>query len=243
MNRGRLGRYSLWQFRDFAIDKGIAILIIGSLLGYLAVEPMRRMLGPGWQSSSQLPLFRIVSTIAVPVISLAVFIAMNGIVSNDRRLGYYRFLFSKPVTPVRYYAQAYGVYFLGVMAAVTILMLAFNWLVGPFPTSRILAYAAVIYVAMGGIGFFISAATRFDWVVLAAVWVGSRVVRGLYGDRPDIRGKLVELLPPVHRVDGVADALFAGRTVATNDLVWLVGYGALCFVIGLIVVRYRSLAD
>ncbi|MEA2766710.1 MAG: hypothetical protein QOK07_3114, partial [Gemmatimonadaceae bacterium] len=34
MSRARLGRYSLWQFRDFAIDRGIAIMIIGLLWGY-----------------------------------------------------------------------------------------------------------------------------------------------------------------------------------------------------------------
>lgn len=243
MNRGRLARYSLWQFRDFAIDKGIAIVIIGTMLGYLAVEPIRRAFGPSWQTNPQFPLAMIVTSIAVPVISLAVFIAMNGIVSNDRRMGYYRFLFSKPVTPFLYYAQAFVVHLIGVLAAMGVLMLLFNSMVGAFPASRILAYALVVYLAMGGIGFLISAATRFDWVVLAGIWVGSRLLRAVYGDRPGIRGKLVELLPPVHRVDGVTDALLAGRTAPTYDLLWLVGYGMLCFVVGILVIRYRSLVD
>jgi hypothetical protein len=41
MNRGRLAKYSLWQFRDLIIDRGIAILIIGFLWGYVTFEPMR----------------------------------------------------------------------------------------------------------------------------------------------------------------------------------------------------------
>ena len=60
---------------------------------------------------------------------------------------------------------------------------------------------------MGGIGFFVSVATRFDWLTLAAVWVGSRVLRDVYGARPGWRSKAVELLPPVHKLNEVSNSL------------------------------------
>lgn len=242
MMKGRLGRYALWQFRDFATERAIAILIIGTLMGYLAVEPIRRLMGPGWAANPQLPLTGIVASVASSLTTLAVLIALNGMISHDRKRGYYRFLFAKPVSPLLYYAQLFLVHLAGVLAAMAVLTGLFAYFVAPFSVKNILMYSLVIYFAMGGIGFFISAATRFDWVTLAAVWVGSRLLRGLFADDTGLRGQLVKLLPPVHKVDGVAASLLRDGTAPLADLAWLVGYGALFFVLGLVVLRQRSLA-
>jgi ABC-type polysaccharide/polyol phosphate export permease len=101
----------------------------------------------------------------------------------------------------------------------------------------------LIYIAMGGIGFFLSVATRYDWVTLAAVWLGSRILRGVYGVKNDWRSKAVELLPPVHRLDDVANSLIGNGTAHTSDVAWLLGYGLLFFVLGLVILRQGSLAD
>ena len=79
-------------------------------------------------------------------------------------------------------------------------------MVPSFSIVHFLLYTAVIFVAMGGIGFFFSVATRFDWVTLAAVWLGSRVLRDSTGAN-DWRSKLVQVLPPVHKLDDMANAL------------------------------------
>ena len=243
MNGGRLGRYSAWQLQDFMVERAVSVLIIGLLLGYLAIEPMRRALGPGWASNPALPLPRLLSTIVAPVVTLAVLIALNGMISNDRKTGFYRFLFSKPINPVMFYAQLFAVHMLGVLLTMAILTGLFRLWVGPIPIAAILFYTLVIYIAMGGIGFFISASTRYDWVVLSAVWIGARLLRAVYGDVNDFRSTLVQILPPVHRVDAVANNLLLGSMADTSDLVWLVGYGALFFVLGLVVVRHRSMVE
>ena len=246
MKRGRLGRYSVWQARDFVLERGVAVLIIGLLLGYmayLAIKPMRAMLGPDWTTKAGAPFTQIIDSMLSQVIALAVLIAVNGIVSNDRHLGYFRFLFAKPVNRVSYYAQLFTVHLAGVLVMMSILMGVF-WLgVAPIPVLPILFYTLVVYMAMGGIGFFISTATRHDWVVLTGVWLGSRVIRVLYSDKPDLRAKLVQVLPPVHRIDDVANHLLVGQMAATSDVVWLVGYGAVFFVLGLYVIHRRSLID
>ena len=243
MNRGRLARYSLWQFRDFVMERGIGIVIIGSLWGYVMFEPIRRAMGGQWRGDQTSPAWLILMQVASAVASLSVLIAMNGLVSIDRKNGYYRFLFSKPVNPVAYYAQLFAVYGVGVLTAMVVLAGLARVIFPAFSVVNFLIYSALIYVAMGGIGFFLSVATRYDWLTLAAVWLGARVLRGVYGPKGDWRSKAVELLPPVHKLDQVANSLIGTGRADANDVLWLLGYGALFFALGLFVLRRGSLAD
>jgi len=243
MSRARLAKYSLWQFRDFAIDRGIAIMIIGLLWGYTLIAPMRAAMGAAFNIGPSSPAWPIVVTVTSSVVSLSVLIALNGIVSTDRKMGYYRFLFSKPVSAVAYYSQVFFVYMAGVLAAMLVLSLVLHTVVPAFKIVNFLFYAAIIYIAMGGIGFFLSVATRFDWLTLAAVWLGSRVVRDFNGPKPGWSSKLVELLPPVHKLDEVSMSIITSGTAHTGDVVWLLGYGALFLALGLFLLHRGSLAD
>jgi hypothetical protein len=243
MNRGRLGKYSLWQFRDFAIDRGIAILIIGFLWGYALIAPFRAATGPQLRMNTSSPIWPLLITVTSSIVSVSVLIAVNGIVSTDRKSGYYRFLFSKPVSVVAYYVQLYFVHMVGVLAAMLVLSGILRTIVPDFSIVNYLLYTALIFVAMGGIGFFISVATRFDWVTLAAVWLGSRALRDFYGAKPGLLGKLVQLLPPVHKLDNLANGLITNGSATTSDVIWLIAYGSLFFVLGLVLLRQGSLAD
>lgn len=243
MSYANLVRYSLWQFRDFIMERGVAIVIIGMLWGYLLVEPLRRAMGEAFAAGPRSPTWPLVITVASSVVSLSVLIALNGIVSTDRKTGYYRFLFSKPVSPVAFYAQMFFVGMAGVLLCMLLLSAVFQMIVPEFRIFNFLLYAALIYIAMGGIGFFVSVATRFDWLTLAAVWVGSRVLRDVYGARPGWRSKAVELLPPVHKLNDVSHSLITRGSADASDILWLAGYGALFFALGLLILRRGSLAD
>jgi hypothetical protein len=243
MNRAAgLARYSIWQFRDFAVDRGLSILVIGFLWGYALIEPIRHVVGPQVAGSAS-PLWVVAVQVSSAVVSVAVLVALNGIVSADRKAGYYRFLFSKPVNPVLFYAQLFFVYMVGVIAAMFLLSSLLHKMLPTFSIPHFLLYTALVYIAMGGIGFFLSVTTRYDWLSLAAVWLGSRVLRGLYGAGKDWRSKLVEILPPVHRLDDVANSLIGTGSAHMTDVLWLFGYGALFFVLGLAALRWGSLAD
>lgn len=243
MQRGRLAKYSLWQFRDFVLERGIAILLIGFLWGYVTFEPMRRAMGPAWTGDQRSPIWGIAIQFTSAIVSLSVLIALNGITSMDRKNGYYRFLFSKPINPVAYYGQLFFVYMVGVLLGMLILSSLLHVILPAFSVVNFLLYVALIYIAMGGIGFFLSVATRYDWLTLAAVWLGARILRGVYGIKNDWRSKAVELLPPVHRLDDVANSLIGSGTANTTDVVWLLGYGLLFFILGLVYLRQGSLAD
>ena len=239
MNRGRLARYSLWQFRDFVVEKGVSIVIIGLLWGYLQLLPFRQSISP--QMTPEL-IIRIVTLLAGSLVSIAVLIALNGLISTDRKMGYYRFMFAKPVSPVRYYGQLFFVHFVGLVSGMLVLSAVFFWFAGRFSVWNLVLYTALIYISLGGIGFFISAASKYDWVTLAAVWVGARILRALYGSGGDWKSKAVDLLPPVHKVDSVAASMLSTGTAPLSDVLWLGGYGALFFVLGLVVLQRRSLA-
>ncbi|MFL5524222.1 MAG: hypothetical protein ACJ8AF_08950 [Gemmatimonadaceae bacterium] len=242
-SRGRLARYSLWQFRDFLVDRGIAIVLIGFLWGYVTFEPMRRTMGPAWTGDQRSPVWGLALQFTSAIVSLSVLIALNGITSQDRKNGYYRFLFSKPVDAVAYYAQLFFVYMVGVLLSMLILSSLLHIILPAFSILHFLLYTGLIYIAMGGIGFFLSVATRYDWLTLAAVWLGARIVRGIYGAKNDWRSKLVEVLPPVHRLDELANSLIGTGKAETTDVIWLLGYGLFFFVLGLFVLRWGSLAD
>lgn len=243
MNRGRLAKYSLWQFRDFAVERGIAIVLIGLMLGYVLIEPLRLTLGPAFSIGATSPARPVIIMVSSSIVSLAVLIAVNGIVSTDRKAGYYRFLFAKPVSPVAYYAQLFFVYMAGVIATMLVLSGLLHAALPSFSIVNFLLYTGVVFVAMGGIGFFISVATRFDWLTLAAVWLGSRILRDVYGVKPGLPGKLVQILPPVHKLNDMATDIIANGTAVASDVVWLMGYGAVFFVLGLLLLRYGPLAD
>jgi hypothetical protein len=237
-----LARYSLWQFRDFAFERGVAILIIGFLYCYALLEPIRHAVGPQVAGGAS-PLALVAIQVSSALVSLSVLIALNGIVSADRKAGYYRFLFSKPVNSVLFYAQIFFVHMVGVIAAMFLLSSLLHKMLPTFSIPHFLLYTALVYIAMGGIGFFLSVTTRYDWLSLAAVWLGARVLRGLYGAGNDWRSKLVEILPPVHRLDDVANSLIGTGSAHMADVLWLFGYGALFFVLGLAALRWGSLAD
>jgi hypothetical protein len=240
--RARLGRYALWHLRDYARDKGIATLITLGLIGYLNYIPIMRLRGAGVsgviidQASDQ----AFVSGLKF-LGFLGVLFATNGIVADDRRHGYYRLLFAKPVNIIAYYAQKFAVYGIGFVAAAALLLGTYSAAVEPFFPAAFLPTMALVYLALGGIGFLLSAAWRFDWLSLAVVVGVSEALWFLFRDDPGWTGSLVRLLPPVHVLDGIYRAVRSGTEVPMDDVTWLAAYGAVCFVVGLVILRRRPL--
>ena len=239
MSRGRLAKYALWQFRDFVMEKGISIMIIGILLGFLQLLPFR--LGVPQELMPEV-ITRIVTTLARTLVLIWVFIAVNGMISNDRKLGYFRFLFAKPVRPFHFYAQLWVVHLAGVLVALLLLSGLFFVFAGRFNVWNLVLYTTLVYFALGGIGFFVSAITNHELPVLAAIWLGASVLRTFLGGATGWKSWPLELLPPVHTLDSVATSLITTGTADLTHVAWLAGYGALFFVFGLVVLQRRPLA-
>jgi ABC-type transport system involved in multi-copper enzyme maturation permease subunit len=239
-----LGRYALWHLRDYLRDKGVATVITLSLIGYLNQVPISRARSLGMRDDlvAQISDQAFVSGLRL-LAFLGVLFATNGIVADDRRNGYYKLLFSKPVSIVGYYTQKFVVYGLGFLTVAALLLTVYWLTVEPFFRPALLPALALVYVALGGIGFLLSAAWRFDWLSLAAVVGLSDILWILFADAGGWRAKAVRVLPPVHLLDNVYVALRHGQPLPASDLAWLAGYGLGCFLLGLVVIRRRPLVS
>ena len=235
MMSSNLRRYLLWQFRDFIRDRGYAILLVGFLIGFTIVAPVR---GMGRTIDSTLAR-NLVMAVLSQVSFILAFITLNGIVSTDRKLGYYRFLFSKPVSIPAYYVQLFFVYFVGFLAAVAILLGVFSFFTAPIDLMRPLLFCALLYLSLGGIAFLISTLFRYDWPILAGIFLGSAVLHSMWQFEEGWRRMILSILPPVYRLTSELPNIVNRRPVDTNSILWLLGYSAICFAAGLYVLRRR----
>jgi hypothetical protein len=99
-----------------------------------------------------------------------------------------------------------------------------------------------VFLCYAGTGFLLSAAARWDWLSLVFVTVATSVLRDRFGSSSSAFARLLYLLPPLHRADAVYAAIAEGVALPWHSAAWLAGYGAACFVAGLVVLRYRRLA-
>ena len=242
---GRMGRYALWQVRDFMMGKGASFIIVAGLLGVSAYVALKGN-GDAWKHSPEAAsLSRQVLAGPVGVLSFfGVLLACSGIVSTDRTQGYFRFLFAKPVSLVRFYLQLWLLH----GACVLALVAALTWLWGvievPVPVGRVVATFAVSYVLVGGITFLLSTLVRFDSLFTVALWVLAQLVSTVFADRPTVQAIVAAILPPSDHYTPVRLALAsATAAVPVADLAWVLGYGVACVLIGLVVLRKRPMAS
>ena len=236
--RSNLRRYALWQIRDFARDRGIALLLVGFLIGFTIVGPVRAV---GRSIDEGLAKNLLVAILAQLAFILA-FITLNGIVSTDRKMGYFRFLFSKPVSIPAYYTQLFVVYLVGFLAAIAILLGAFSVFAHPVSPFGPLLFCALVFLSLGGIAFLISSLFRHDWPILAAIFLGSAILHSMWQYREGWRRLVLSILPPVYKLtDALPDIVNRG-VVNTQDALWLLGYSAICFAAGIIVLQRRPFA-
>lgn len=217
------------------MDRGIALVLIGVLLAAPEVILMHRSGGAFTRAAGDV-LVRLAASTAI----IFALVTINGQVSNDRSRGYFRFLFAKPVSPAAFYAQQFGLWYLGLIIVVSVLLGAFAITAGPVSPWPTLWYVSLVYLGFGGVGFFISTVTRRDWLVLIAFWTFAQILDSLYKDRNDSWiQKLFVVLPPVEHLDNAGKALVHQGMVGASDVAWILGYSALFFVFGLIVLHRR----
>ena len=233
-----LRRYVLWQLKDFARERGIALLLVGFLIGVTIVAPVRAMGRTIDAGMAKSMLVAIVSQIAL----ILALITLNGIGSTDRKMGYYRFLFSKPVSISAYYAQLFVVYFIGFLAAVAILLGAFAIFAHPISPLGPLMFCGLVFLSLGGIAFLISSLVRYDWPVLVAIYVASLILHSMWQYKEGWRRLVLSVLPPLYRISDTMPDILDRGVVNTQDVLWLLGYSALCFAAGILVLRRRPFA-
>ena len=240
MNRRQVTGYAPWQLWDFAFDRGVALLLIGSLMG-------ASVLWPGYialkaQLPPELVPLKLLEIAAAQMISVFAVVAASGVVASDRVGGYFRFLFSKPVRMPSYYALQFFVTLVGVLIVTLILLSAFWLLVGWVSPRAPLIMMITTYLALGGTIFFFSTFTKLDWGMLVILWGASALSR--MAAAGEAWYKVARwALPPTHQIDKLRGALFAGTEIDIAGTAWLVGYGLAFFVAGLVVLHRKAIAE
>lgn len=242
--RARLLAYVPWILRDYLTNQGPATLIVVLLIGYMALMPVL-------DGALSVPLgdvpremaYRILLAILPAFAFLGPFFATNGIIANDRKFSYYRFLFAKPLSPVAYYVTTFVVYGIGVFIVTFALMGIWALAVRPMFPGTTLLVVAIMYIAFGGIGFLLSAAWRFDWLSLVTVLLVASVAWEQWGDVQGILRLPLYLLPQVHRASDIYAMVVPrpGAPTPWSAILWVGGYGFVCFLLGMVVVRKRPL--
>ena len=243
--RAHLVEYAPWVLRDYFTNQGPATLIVMLLVGVATLSPAIAMAGESWVYGNVDAAVngQLLAVMVDRLSFLGAFFATNGIVANDRKLGYYRFLFAKPVDPARVYGMTFLLYGVGLLAVTVALTLVWGVVVRPSLSLQIIGIVALAYLAYGGLGFLLSAAWRFDWLSLVTVIVVANIAWWAWKDAEGVRHWILYLLPPVHRDEDLFSLLHHPRAgvLPWVSLLWLGGYGLVCFVLGMLVIRKRPL--
>ena len=240
--RARLLPYAAWQLRDYFTNKGLGTVLVVALLLLSAYLPFRAARGSGSETAIEMMLTIALTQVITSFVLFGILFATNGIVSEDRKFGYYRFYFAKPVGVLAFYAQKFVVHMIGFLLVGAALIVAFGFLLRPVHPPAYFPVLALLFVGLGGIGFMLSAMTTADWVSLIGYYLVSLIAWNLYGTDAGWRGWLVHTLPPVHRLNEIYTAVVAQEPVPMKWLMWIFLYGLVCGVIGLVVLSRRRLA-
>jgi hypothetical protein len=227
---------------DFLFERGFMVVVLcilnlsGLVVSIVSQPPEVRA------HIREMPLGTDVLIIFPSLILLAVLFASQELISRPRKLSYYRLIFAKPVSPASYYAQLFAVHLIGTVALVTALTGLFSAIALPMNLLGIASLTAIGFVLLGGISFLLSVFINHDSFVtiglIAVAYIG-KALSAKYS------GFLVTLLSNIIPLDHVfaLRPLLVGAPVAASDVVWVLGYGLTAFILGLIAVRYKQLAD
>lgn len=175
---------------------------------------------------------------------IAAAFAAQGLVAKHRRRGYDLVLFSRPLSPVRYYAQGFVI--AGLAAALLGAMAAEVYAVAVHPVSVIgtVAYVLLGWLTIGGLAFLLSTLTVFHVPLLVLILAADLSLdRYVTGMRASGAGRPVldvaqYLLPPGHVV-ALLSGSFARGVVDPRTVLWPIVFGVTCVVAALLLLRRR----
>lgn len=242
MKRARLLGYARYQLIDFVLERGLMVFILsvlnlsGLVISILSEPPEKRAL---MRASG---LGEDVLILFPSLILLAVLFSSQELISRPRKLSYYRLVFAKPVSPVRYYAQLFVLHLVGTVVFVTILTALFSAIALPMYLPGIAALTAIGFVLLGGIGFLLSAFINYDAVATIGLIGVAYIGEALSAKYSGLLVTFLRNLVPLKHVFGLMPLLLGGP-VAASDLAWVLGYGLVAFALGLVALRHTQLAD
>jgi hypothetical protein len=251
--RARLGRYALWQLYDFGWNVGVLMILIFALLGVsflMSLHAQETFLVSQRRTMSLGQKLGYFKQLVEMFTSLAPMIAMSGVVSTDRTSGYTRFLFAKPMSPTRYYGQVVVVKWIGYLVIAHALMWWYGFY-APIPDyswKAIVSFSS-LFISVGGILFLLSVLTRVDGAVAILFLLCSAIAWDRWEQVGGFKHALLYVLPPITKVSAIQEWFIGVNGAGTvMDIPfpakwfwWLTGYGLVCLVAGLVILRRAPL--
>ena len=245
-------RYARYQLTDFLAQRLSLPLLLLAFVAALPTYMMAKHSAPDFMQTQMganlaKQMFAQSITLFLPI---GAFVGSVGVMSTDRQQGYVRFLFSKPVGVVAYYAQAFALHAALFVALFGAVVWGFSRYTIHFSVHRSMEAAALTFLLIGGVGFLLGALTRLDSALLLVLYLAGLILQQLVatpnglpnGGLPAWLAILARVLPPALPLDHVRDALYAGTAVDMGDFWHVALYGAGAGVLGLIALRRAPLA-
>jgi hypothetical protein len=247
MTRGRIGAYLLrFQLRDLLVYRVTLPVLMAVFVAWTIVttDASRMDWASPQGSRMALDIVRVVGH--GMFINVAVFLGIARLVGDDRSNGYYKFLFSKPVSLARFYTQqwlAQGAS-LVILTGLLGLWLQANTTAIPIPETMLVM--ALAWILIGGVGFALTAATNYDSLLLLLVWLISKVAHTIK-DAPDSPmwpwlQEVTRFMLPTHKLEYVASELFGGNPLPVAHAAHVLAYGAVGFIVAVVLLRRTSFA-
>jgi hypothetical protein len=219
--RARLVAYSRWQLMDYAWGAGGITLIVVCLWAWAAAS-VRVVVETGASRPASF------ETLVHLLAFFGTVFATTNLVSEDRARGYYRFQFAKPVDPILFYAQAFAIRGIAVVAMAALISGLGAITAHPVPVVTAVGYTGIMYMLAGGVTLLQSTVWRYAWVGTLALYAASSVA--------------ARLAAPGALSSRVWHALWLGAhwvlpPFAAQNGLWSLGYGVLALIVAAVVIR------
>ena len=243
--RGRLFAYLKFQLQDFLLLRAGLPTVLVLMFGFMVWKQAGSALDWSTPTGQQfaMGMFRNPASVFITIGS---FLGVARIVADDRSNGYFRMLFSKPVAIERFYAQQWLLYGVGFVLIAGMLGFWFQAVTTTLPVQAMMIMMGLNWILIGGVGFFLSACINADAAVLVVAYVFSTVLHSLK-DAPGSNMwpwlmQVTRLTLPVHKIEYIREALYAGNSMPTMHVSHVIAYGMVAFVLGVVVLRRTSFA-
>jgi hypothetical protein len=235
-----IGRYARWQLRDYVLGPGGITIAFVVLMIWLTSRTAVIQSGAGPARPPSLDW--LVQLVAL----LGSIYATSGLISEDRTRGYYRFLFAKPADPVRFYAQAFMLRGLVLVALAALISALGTVIAHPVSLLGAVAYMAIMYLFAGGVTVCQSAVWRFAWVGSLILYMASIPTAQLASpDAPigpawHVLWRVLHIVLPPFSQQSPLDRMLTNAPVwgdLVGSIAWCVGYGVLALVGAVVAIR------
>ena len=243
--KGRLTAYAGYQLRDYFAIRALPTLVASGLAAWALAAARGVTLSDLDPTGGIDARDRIQQTFELVLTSFA-FVAgaaaAHGVVARHRARGYDRLVFSRPLSPVRYYTQGFVLAGIGAVILGTVGAEVYAVAVHPVSLPGVAGYVALAWLLVGGLAFLLSIVTAFYLPVLTLVLAADLALDYFAGPLSaagvgPVAAAIQLALPPAHVLVTLRAPFARGLPIDPGGLAWPAGFGVACIVAAMVLLR------